>query len=264
MKDRFVLLGRIIAGMIIFVSFIWQSAFSQAVIGLDNWFNRETQAETGKPFHYLWTDNEMTGYSRWGEIFVSRGAVLKIVDKSLSSVLKGLDVYIIVDPDTTTESLSPNYILSDDIKAIKKWVKRGGVLAILANDAPNCEFTHLNKLVSSFGMQFNHVTLHQVPDTDWEKGASSDLPEHPLFKGVRKIYIKEVSDIRLSGSASSILEENGRVLIAENRFGKGYVFAIGDPWIYNEYIDHDRLPQTFDNRKAAENLTDLLLSFVKK
>jgi unsaturated rhamnogalacturonyl hydrolase len=54
------------------------------------------------------------------------------------------------------------------------------------------------------------------------------------------------------------------VLIAENKVGKGYVFAIGDPWIYNEYIDHDRLPESFDNRKAAENLTDLLLGYVRK
>jgi unsaturated rhamnogalacturonyl hydrolase len=95
-------------------------------------------------------------------------------------------------------------------------------------------------------------------------GASTNLPGHPLFKGVSKIYIKEVSDIRLSGNAWAVLTENGKVLIAENNYGKGYVFAIGDPWIYNEYIDHDRLPESFRNRKAAENLTELLLSKVKK
>jgi unsaturated rhamnogalacturonyl hydrolase len=264
MKNSFITLRIIIAGMMILASSLWQNTFSQTVIGLDNWFNREIQAQTGKPFHYLWSDTEMTGYSKWGEIFISRGAILKTVDKPFSSALRELDVYIIADPDTTTESLSPNYILPDDIKTIKKWVKRGGVLAILANDAPNCEFTNLNKLVSVFGMQFNHVTLHPVPGTDWEMGASTNLPDHSLFKGVRKIYIKEVSDISLSGKASAILEEKGKVLIAETRFGKGYVFAVGDPWIYNEYIDHDRLPESFDNRKAAENLTDLLLGSVKK
>jgi unsaturated rhamnogalacturonyl hydrolase len=95
-------------------------------------------------------------------------------------------------------------------------------------------------------------------------GACTNLPDHPLFKGVAKIYIKEVADINLSGSAKSVLTENGKVLMAECKFGKGYVFAIGDPWIYNEYIDHDRLPESFQNRKAAENLTDLLLSYAKK
>ena len=113
-------------------------------------------------------------------------------------------------------------------------------------------------------MTFNHVTLHPVTGTDFEMGASVDLPEHPLFKGVSKIYIKEVADINLSGTAKAILTENSKVLMAENKYGKGYVFAIGDPWIYNEYIDHDRLPASFENRKAAENLTDLLLSYTTK
>lgn len=237
---------------------------AQPVVGLDNWFNRENNVKTGQPFHYLWTDTENSGYSRWGDIFKARGAKLATVEKPFPASLSKINVYIIVDPDTTTESKTPNYILPDDIKAIKKWVKKGGVLAILANDAPNCEFTHLNQLTRKFGMTFNHVTLHPVTGTNFEMGACINLPAHPLFKGVSKIYIKEVSDINLSGSAKAILTENGKVLIAENKYGKGYVFAIGDPWIYNEYIDHDRLPESFENRKAAENLTDLLLSKVKE
>ena len=36
--------------------FFVQNAFSQPVIGLDNWYNHETNAKTGMPFHYLWTD----------------------------------------------------------------------------------------------------------------------------------------------------------------------------------------------------------------
>ena len=236
---------------------------SQPVVGLDNWFNHEVRKDNGQPFHYLWTDTEFSGYSRWGESFIARGAKLTTIGKPDAMTLSGIDIYIIVDPDTTTESPSPNYIMPEDIKAIKEWVKKGGVLAILANDAPNCEFTHLNQLASEFGITFNHVTLHPVPGDDFEMGASKKLPDHPLFKGVKKIYIKEVSDINLSGTAKAILTENGKVLIAENKTGKGYVFAIGDPWIYNEYIDHDRLPESFDNRKAAENLTDLLLSKIK-
>ena len=154
--------------------------------------------------------------------------------------------------------------MPDEAKTIEQWVKNGGVLALLGNDGPNCEFTHFNQLASLFGMTFNHVTLHPVTGTNFEMGACNNLPNHPLFKGVKKIYIKEVSDIMLSGTAKPILTENGKVLIAENKFGKGYVFAIGDPWIYNEYMDHDRLPESFENRKAAENLTDILLNAAKK
>ena len=242
----------------------FNNASAQVTVGLDNWFNKETNAKTGKPFHYLWNDTEFSGYSRWGEIFTAKGATLATVNKPSATELKKIKVYIIVDPDTTTESKTPNYIQADDIKAIVSWVKKGGVLAILANDAPNCEFTHLNQLAKNFGMTFNHVTLHPVTGTNFEMGACTNLPEHPLFKGVSKIYIKEVSDINLSGPAKAILTEKGKVLIAESRVGKGYVFAIGDPWIYNEYMDHDRLPESFQNRKAAENLTDLLLGNVKK
>jgi unsaturated rhamnogalacturonyl hydrolase len=244
-------------------SFFAQDLKSQPVVGLDNWFNQETNA-AGVDYHYLWNDIEFSGYSRWGNIFKQKGAEIITVGKPVVSVLNNLDIYIIVDPDSTTEDPTPNYIESADIAAIKRWVEKGGVLAILANDAPNCEFTHLNNLMKEFGMTFNHVTLHRVPGDDFEAGASSDLPDHPLFKGVKKIYTKEVSDINLSGTARAVLTENGKVLIAENQFGKGYVFAIGDPWIYNEYIDHDRLPKSFENRLAAENLTDLLLSFIKK
>jgi unsaturated rhamnogalacturonyl hydrolase len=257
-KMNLIVLMLVLSGLAI------QSATSQPVVGLDNWYNNETNAKTGKPFHYLWTDTEFSGYSRWGEIFTARGAKLTTVGKPDPTVLSKLNVYILVDPDTTTENPNPNFFMPDEIKAIQEWVKKGGVLAILANDAPNCEFTHLNKLMSQFGMTFNHVTLHPVTGTDFEMGACKNLPAHPLFKGVSKIYIKEVSDINLSGTAKSVLTENGKVLMAENKYGKGYVFAIGDPWIYNEYIDHDRLPETFENRKAAENLTDMLLGYAKK
>jgi unsaturated rhamnogalacturonyl hydrolase len=255
---------KLIFASLIVSGFLSQNTVSQPVVGLDNWYNSETNAKTGKPFHYLWTDTEFSGYSRWGEIFTAKGAKITTIGKPDANALSKINVYIIVDPDTTTETPKPNYIEPQEIDAIRSWVEKGGVLAVLANDAPNCEFTHLNTLMSKFGMRFNHVTLHPVTGTDFEMGACKNLPDHPLFKGVTKIYIKEVSDIVLSGTAKSVLTENGKVLMAENKFGKGYVFAIGDPWIYNEYIDHDRLPESFENRKAAENLTDILLNYTNK
>jgi hypothetical protein len=264
MKELRLFMSKLILVVILAFGFMSPDAFSQTVVGLDNWFNSETNAKTSKPFHYLWSDTASSGYSRWGEIFKGRGAQITTVGKPSSGVLEKINIYIIVDPDTTTETPYPNYISTADIKAIKSWVKKGGILAVLANDAPNCEFTHLNQLMSEFGMSFNHVTLHPVTGTNFEMGACVNLPEHPLFKGVSKIYIKEVSDINLSGTATAVLTENGKVLMGENRYGKGYVFAIGDPWIYNEYIDHDKLPESFENRKAAENLSDLLLGNVKK
>jgi unsaturated rhamnogalacturonyl hydrolase len=264
MKTRRTFKSFLILLVIISSGFVTKTCQAQPVVGLDNWYNREVNPKTGMPFHYLWTDTAFSGYSRWGKIFTSRGAKLSTLEKPDANILSKVNVYIIVDPDTTTESKSPNYVMPAEIKIIEQWVKNGGVLALLSNDAPNCEFTHFNQLASKFGIYFNHVTLHPVTGTNFEMGASKNLPDHPLFKGVSKIYLKEISSISLKGNAKPILVENGNVLIAECKYGKGYVFAIGDPWIYNEYIDHDRLPASFDNRKAAENLTDLLLSYTKK
>ncbi len=239
--------------------------FTQKVVGLDNWYNHETNAKTGKIFHYTWDDTENSGFSQLGDLFKSKGASLKTVaTKADKSSLKGIDVYIIVDPDTTSENPKPNYILPNDIKAISAWVKNGGVLLVLANDKPNCEFTHLNNLGKEFGLHFNPVTLNPVTNREWNMAAETNLPNHPLFKGVNKIYMKEVCSLGLSGAAKAVLTDKGNVYIAEVPFGKGYVLAVGDPWLYNEYIDHAMLPADFENLKAANNLTELLLSKVKK
>jgi hypothetical protein len=96
-------------------------------------------------------------------------------------------------------------------------------------------------------------------------GAETKFINHPLFTGVKKIYMKEVADIALSKEAKSVLKdaETGANFIAETNYGKGYVLLVGDPWLYNEYIDHALLPESFENLKAANNLVDLLLNKVK-
>ncbi|OYV85188.1 MAG: hypothetical protein B7Z63_05850 [Ignavibacteriae bacterium 37-53-5] len=41
---------------------------------------------------------------------------------------------------------------------------------------------------------------------------------------------------------------------------EGFVFAVGDPWLYNEYFDNRKLPASFDNQDAARSLFKWLLS----
>ncbi|MDP4207931.1 MAG: hypothetical protein Q8928_03850 [Bacteroidota bacterium] len=237
---------------------------AQVKVGLDNWFNRETNAKTGKPYHYLWNDSAWSGYSRWGKIFTDKGAKLSTLNRPNAAVLSKINVYIIVDPDTTSENPKPNYITPEDSKAIEQWVKKGGVLMILANDGPNCEFTHLNQFAARFGITFIPKTMHPVLDKKWDMGAFTSFSDHPIFKGLSKIYLKEIAALSLKAPAKAILTENGLAYMAESKVGKGTVLAVGDPWIYNEYMDHDRLPADFENRKAAENLTDYLLKCAKK
>jgi hypothetical protein len=239
--------------------------YAQKAVGLDNWFNHEINAKTGKLYHYTWNDSLDSGFSQLGACFINQGAnLVTMKDQPAKKSLSKVDVYIIVDPDTIRENPNPNFVTDQDIKVISKWVKKGGVLLLMANDGPNCEFTHFNRLAGEFGFYFRPLTLNPVTGREWEMGAEINLPDHPLFSGVKKIYMKEVAPILLSKNATVVLKDGNDIFMAETRFGKGYVLAIGDPWIYNEYIGHSRLPQDFDNGKAAGNLCTLLLSKTKK
>jgi unsaturated rhamnogalacturonyl hydrolase len=232
---------------------------AQVVAGLDNWFNRETSAKTGQPFHYLWNDSDDSGFSRWGEIITQKGARITTLNKPNCKTLAGIDIYIIVDPDSIAETPHPNYIMEDDIKNIVRWVKKGGVLVLMANDGKHCGLTYLNHLSAKFGFTFNNVMLHPVVNNQYDMGAFTQFSDHPLFLNLKKIYMKETSSLKISEKVQPVLTENEQVFIAECTYGKGFVLAITDPWIYNEYIDHNRLPADFENRKAAENLTNYLL-----
>ncbi|HNU78781.1 MAG: DUF4350 domain-containing protein [Prolixibacteraceae bacterium] len=238
---------------------------SQTTVALDNWFNHEIHAKTGNVFHYTWEDTLDSGFSQLGDLFTLQGArLLTLAGPPTKKSLKNAGVYIIVDPDTTRENPSPNYVTDKDVRTIFRWVKKGGVLLLMSNDGPNAEFTHFNRLAGAFGFTFHPLTLNPVTGRNWEMGAETNFPDHPLFKGVSKIYMKEVAPITLAGKASSVLKnDDGSIFIAETNFGKGYVMAVGDPWLYNEYIGHSRLTVDFENGKAANNLVKLLLGKVK-
>ena len=60
--------------------------------------------------------------------------------------------------------------------------------------------------------------------------------------------------------AKALVTKDNAVIIAVAKYGKGTVFAVGDPWVYNEYIDNRKLlPAEFENYKAAEDLVKWLL-----
>jgi unsaturated rhamnogalacturonyl hydrolase len=80
-----------------------------------------------------------------------------------------------------------------------------------------------------------------------------------IFKNAHTVYLKEISTLKLSGVAKPILNQNGAVIVATAKFGKGTVFVLGDPWLYNEYTDGRKLPAEYDNFKAAKDLSKWLL-----
>jgi unsaturated rhamnogalacturonyl hydrolase len=85
---------------------------------------------------------------------------------------------------------------------------------------------------------------------------------HPIFKTARVLYLKEVSTLSLSPPARPSLQHQGAVIVAVAKLGRGTVFAVGDPWLYNEYVDGRKLPTEYDNAKAAKDLSRWLIEQV--
>ncbi|HUH33423.1 MAG TPA: hypothetical protein VLZ28_05675, partial [Daejeonella sp.] len=181
----------------------------------------------------------------------------------VASALKGADVYIIVDPDTEKETEKPNYVRPEDIKNIARWVKKGGVLLLMSNDLPNAEFDHFNQLAVKFGFEFKKETKIPVKGTQWDMGKVLVPEGNRVFTANYPLYLKEVSTLNLTGSAVAELSHQGDVLMATSNYGKGTVFAIGDPWLYNEYIDGRKLPAEYKNMEAGVELIKWLLQKAK-
>jgi unsaturated rhamnogalacturonyl hydrolase len=233
--------------------------FKNRRVGLDYFYNNEYK--NNKRYHYIWEDHDNSGFSELGKIIKRYGTDIDSIPTAPSlNILNRYNIYIIVDPDTPGETAKPNYIETAAIKDITAWVKKGGILVLLANDSANCEFTHLNKLAEQFGIHFNEDSENRVSGKKYDMGKFDGLPNHPIFKDVKKIYLKEISTIKLSKNALPVLKQRGKVFMAASQYGKGFVFAVGDPWLYNEYIDNRKLPEDFDNFKAAENLFGWLLN----
>jgi unsaturated rhamnogalacturonyl hydrolase len=237
-------------------------------VTLDYYFNHEVhKTASGKVerFHYTWEDKSSSGFFIFGEAFSRSGAKLDTLGSAPTVAnLKGSDIYIIVDPDTKKESPNPNYIESNDINEIAAWVKKGGVLLMMANDSANVELPHFNNLAAKFGMHFNDdLQNHVINDEHFEDGAINTTG-NPIFKTARKIYMKDVCSIGVSGPAKAALKNSsGAIIIAVAKYGKGTVMAVGDPWLYNEYTN-GRLPSSFENDKAANDLAEWLIKQVAK
>ena len=228
-------------------------------VALDEYFNNEyRKGFDGKMerFHYTLDDRMHSGFSVLGGIFNQFGATMKPIETAPSVInLKGTSVYIIVDPDTKKETANPHYMDDASVKVIKEWVKAGGTLILLANDTSNCEIPNFNKLSTQFGITFSDKNINFVKNDNFPDGTFTLPGNHPIFGDAKKIYVKELSVLNLKKPAESVYSSpNGDVIFAVAKYGKGRVFALGDPWIYNEYLDGRKLPADFDNFKAARGL----------
>ena len=236
---------------------------SGKTVVLDYFFNNETRKNkqgNTVPFHYTWEDRMNSGFALWGNLFRNQGAAtLALQEAPTSANLKNASVYIIVDPDTRKETEHPQFIQPQHTKAISEWVKAGGVLVLMANDSSNTELDHFNGLAGAFGIQFNKDNRNAVKNNEFETGLVKVEKGNPVFKTAARLFIKEMATLSLQLPAKALVKDKEHIVMGVASYGKGKVFAIGDPWLYNEYIDGRRLPLDFDNYTAAKELATWLL-----
>lgn len=233
------------------------------IVTMDNYFNRETKKDAfgvKTVFHYKWWEKDNGGFSVMGHIFNKYGAVVNSLDEAPTSTnLKNTAIYFLIDPDWPKENKTPNYIEPAHIEALYNYVKNGGVMVMMANDSNNVEFKHYNELAEKFGIHWNENMRHDVINNQFEQGALPIPVQHPIFKTVKKVYIKQMCTQTIQQPAYSVYTENGEVLMSVSKVGKGTVFAVGDPWFYNEYLDGRKLPLAYENYKAASDLIHWLI-----
>ena len=235
---------------------------------LDAWFNSQTRKNAAgqtELFHYKWDDDANSGFAFFGRAFQSYGVKLA-EEKSAPTAadLKKAQIYILVSPDIPAKNPNPNYMDKESGDVIEAWVKDGGVLLLMQNDKTNSEFEHLNTLSERFGIHFNPVLRNAVVNNDWAMGRVEVPASTGVFKQAHVAYLKEISTITVSGPATAALTDKGDVLMAVSKVGKGVVFAVTDPWLYNEYVDHrNQLPAEFDTYAAARDLARWAIEQVK-
>ncbi|WP_312329946.1 glycoside hydrolase family 105 protein [Sphingobacterium sp.] len=238
----------------------------QHVVTLDNYFNNEykkTASGELKPYHYLWDGDDNNGFSLLGRIFEKNGGKLNTLKTAptLNNLLKS-NIYIIVDPDTEKETEQPHFMSETHAQQIAQWVGRGGVLVLFLNDSGNCEIKKFNMFAQKFGITFNEDSRNRVKGNEFQTGAIPIPKGNIVFPNTSKIYIKEISTLQVKSPAQTLIQDHGDTIIATAKYGKGTVFAIGDPWLYNEYTDGRKLPKEYENFTAANDLVQWLFKQV--
>jgi unsaturated rhamnogalacturonyl hydrolase len=241
------------------------SVVSTAALGrgksvvLDAWFNSQQHSNAAgqtEYFHYKWNDFSDNGYSLFGHIFHNYGVDTDtLYGVPTEEKLKGAQFYIIVSPDIPATNPRSHSVQPEDATRIAQWVKRGGVLLMMGNDPAHTDIEHLDGLSDRFGIHFNPVLSHHVIDNDHAMGR---IPV-PLFHDHHTLYMKDTCTISLKGLAIPLLKDRGDILMATAKYGKGTVFVVVDPWLYNEYTDGRNLPPEYDNFKGGEEFVRWLL-----
>ncbi|MDR3792561.1 MAG: glycoside hydrolase family 88 protein [Terracidiphilus sp.] len=249
---------------------------------MDGWFNSQKMKDAfGEKFlfHYKWSYEDQAGYSMVGRILENFGAQTAVLaTEPTAATLKDAQVFMIVSPDNAAKNPTPNYANATDADELAKWVKAGGVLVLLSNDAANTDLKSFNLIADKFGMHFTDLLRKHVIGTQWEMGKvvvdgkgpvlhptdKDPSAGAPVFHHPHTLYIKDVCTIVPAKGVETLLKEGDDIFMARAKFGKGAVIAFVDPWFYNEYADGRRLPASYDNYAGGQEFLRYVLEQVGK
>ena len=235
---------------------------------VDGWFNSQKRMDpTGHEiyFHYKWNEESDPGFSLWGHAFRNFGArTTALYAEPTVENLEPAQVYIVASPDNLDKNPQAHFANDTDAKEIAKWVKAGGVLAILENDTSFADLDHFNLVSEKFGIHFNNVLRMHVSGTDWPMGRFVIDGKGPIFHHSHTAYVKDVCTISVKPPAVPVYTHDGDIFMAVAKYGKGTVYAMVDPWFYNEYTNGLKLPAEYDNYAAGVELARWLLEQAPK
>ena len=230
---------------------------------LDAWFNSQQRMNAdgrNEFFHYKWNDYRDSGFSLFGHMFASHGATLDtLYEAPTLSGLKNAQIYIIASPDNSAKNPQPHYVQPEDVEQLAQWVRQGGVLVLMENDPANADIAHMNLLADRFGIHFDSVLLHHILGINFDPGYIPVNSAGPMFFHPHTLYMKDTCGISLKAPAAALLQDKEGIVMATAKYGKGTIFAVVDPWLYNEYTDHRKVPPVQENFAAGEEFVRWLL-----
>jgi unsaturated rhamnogalacturonyl hydrolase len=232
---------------------------------LDGWYNSQKRLNAAGQmveFHYKWNDYSNEGYSLFGHIFRMYGVATKtLYTAPTADALKRAQIYIIASPDNAARNPHPHYMNSKQADQIAAWVHHGGTLLIMENDKGNADIPHMDILADRFGLHFNNVLAHHVVNEDFSMGRIDVPQSHPPFSHAQVLFMKDTSSLKLSKGARPLLTSHGVILMAWARYGKGFVVAVTDPWLYNEYTDgrKPKMPSIYNNFAGGQEFVHWIL-----
>ncbi len=185
----------------------------------------------------LWQDSTASGYSLLSRLIARLGGEIDTLLSSPSpEQLRRTSVLVIVDPHAHVEGKQAGGTGEREAQLIEDWVRGGGVLVLFPQEARNGTTSRVNTIGRRFGLTFSEDRLTEIGGGGHEKGYAVAGNTHPMFSGVRRVFMTDPCPIHVRAPAAAVLSVQGRCVIGESRMGRGTVVAFSCQWMRNELL----------------------------